>query len=321
MPTLQPYKARRTPLAVKLSLGVCLLLGLLLLVVSLLMNPVSNREGNNHEGYSHLVPNLLHDLGIAFCVSFAVAGLFEIYRSVRHQIENFRDVIDFVMGEQITPDVWMEVKELIEAKRVIRRGVVLRLELQRDPSLDSREAILKVEHQYDLFPLCEKSSKYTIEHELDYQFKHPSLNLPSWELAVVVPDVARTQKDEIDLSSPCLKVEVSLPRRDKESIFVQTRRRELVYLPGSYNFYIPEFTQGFRLTIVGCPPEIGVEVLVRPHGGGQALPNQDGTWSSEQLIFPGQGIEVKFVQRDSTRSHSVQMAVPATENETPDCRV
>ena len=74
-------KTRRTPLSVKLSLAISLLLGLLLVILSAL------KVGHEVRYVGFIVPDLLHDLGIAFIVSSSVAGLFEIYRSNRHQME------------------------------------------------------------------------------------------------------------------------------------------------------------------------------------------------------------------------------------------
>jgi len=290
MPTLVPRRARATPLAVKLSLAISLLLGVLLLVCSAL------RLGHDIPQVGFIVPDLFHDLGIALIVSFAVAWLFEIYRSVRHQMESMRDVIDFVMGEQITADVWMEVKELIEHKSVIRRGSKLRIEFERSPELESHELILKVEHEYNLWSLRNKKTKLGIKHELDYQFNNRPLGLPRWEAVVVDPPTAKVQPEPITLGNPTLEVEVFLPaRQDEESIFVRTERREIVHVPGSYNFYTPEFMKGLRLSAVGCPAGVRLEVWVRPHGGAEALIDENHTWSYDQLIFPGQGTEIKFI--------------------------
>ncbi len=289
------HKHRRLPLVYALSLIGCLILGLILLVVC---SPASIR---GEASIKHFARDLGHDLGIALCVSFVVAGLFEVYRSVRHQMESMKDVIDFVMGDQITPEVWLELKEIIDAKSVIRRDVRLRLEVERHPTLLPHEVILKVEHQYDLSALLNKHSKYIIRHELDYQLENRDLKLPCWDSVVIDPDTRRTRKDKIDLLADCLSVEVSLPPRwHEESVFVQIHRRELLHLPGSYNLYIPEFMKGLHLNVVGCPPEFRVEVIVRPEGGGRSLPNEDDTWSYDRLIFPGQGIEVKFVRADSS---------------------
>lgn len=252
MPLLMTYQARKTPLAVKLSLAISLLLGILLLVFSAL------KLGHDLPYVGFIVPDLCHDLGIAFLVSFAVAWLFEIYRSVRHQMESMRDVIDFVMGEQITADVWMEVKELIENKCVIRRDVRFRFEFERCDELAEHESILKVEHEYNLYSLRNKKQTLSITHELDYHFRSELLGLPKWEGIVI-------------------------------------ERREIVHVPGSYNFYTPEFMKDLRLSILGCPRGVRLEVWIRPHGGGEALKDKDHTWSYDQIIFPGQGIEIKFI--------------------------
>jgi len=291
MPTLMTHQARKTPLAVKLSLAISLLLGILLLIFSNL----NVGRGLPYIGY--ILPALFHDLGIAFLVSFAVAWLFEIYRSVRHQMESMRDVIDFVMGEQITADVWMELKELIEHKYVIRRDVRIRLEFERADGLREHESVLKVEHEYNLYSLRNKKRTLSIEHELDYQFDNRALGLPKWETVVVDPPDAREKSQErVDLTNPKLNIPIHLaPRQDNESVFVRTERREIVHVPGAYNFYTPEFMKGLRLSVVGCPPGVRLEVWVRPHGGGEALKGEDHNWSYDQIIFPGQGVEIKFV--------------------------
>jgi hypothetical protein len=294
VPTLLTRHARTTPLTVKLSLAISLLLGILLLVCAAL------KLGHSWPYVGPIAPDLWHDLGIAFLVSFAVAWLFEIYRSVHHQMESMRDVIDFVMGELITADVWLEVKELIEAKYVIRRDVRIRLELGLVAGLREHEAVLKVEHEYNMWSLRNKKRTMTVEHELDYQFKNPGLDLPRWETLVIDPPDVRVE-GPIDLDAPQLRVGVYLPpRQDERPVFVRTERREIVHVPGSYNFYTPDFMKGLRLTILGCPPDVRVEVWVRPHGGGHALQDQDHTWSYEEIIFPGQGIEIKFIPKDST---------------------
>jgi hypothetical protein len=53
--------------------------------------------------------------------------------------------------------------------------------------------------------------------------------------------------------------------------------------------------KGLHVSIVGCPKDIGIEVWVRPHGSSEALLDEDRTWSYQQLLFSGQGIEIKFI--------------------------
>jgi hypothetical protein len=184
-------------------------------------------------------------------------------------MESMRDVIDLVMDEKITSEVWMDLKDLIEAKSVIRRNVMLRLELEPHPQLQEHEAVLKIEHQYELWPLRDKKLDFTIKQELDYQFDRPDLGLPKREFALI-DDPASTKRvlSHEALLSPQLEIPVSLqPRRHNQSVFVQSHRQEIVHLPGSYNFYVPEFMKRLRMTLVGVPADFDVEVLVRPHGG------------------------------------------------------
>lgn len=285
----------------KLSLAITLLSGILLVIFSAL------KLGHTLPIVGFILPDLCHDLGIAFLVSFVVAWLFEIYRSVRHQMESMRDVIDFVMGEQITADVWLEVKDLIEHKSVIRREVRLRLEFARVAGLREHECVLKVEHEYELYSLRAKRVTLHVEHELDYQFRNESLGLPAWETVVIDPPDAMTRSTEpIALGGANLKVEICLPpRQDNQPVFVRAVRREIVHVPGSYNFYTPEFMKGIRLSIEGCPSDVRLEVWVRPRGGGKGLEVRSNTWSYDEIIFPGQGIEIKFIPNEPNKAGAV----------------
>ena len=288
------------PLAVKLSLFLCVLAGIGCLFLSRL------EIGVGLLWIGVLLPDLFHDFGIAFLVSAAVGALFELYRSNRHQMESMKDVIDFAMGDRLTGEIWQEVQELLEAKAVIRRSTRLRLQFENVDGINRHEALLRVDHEYDLYCLRPKSLKHTIAHELDYQLRNQELRLPRWEAVVVEPEEAKSNDDAPDLGKPRIEVEVTLAsRQEQQSVYVRTERLELVNVPGSYNFYTPEFTKGLRLSIVACPTDVRVEVWVRPHGGATALPEQGHTWSYDQLIFPGQGIEVKFIRKVAHRENEL----------------
>jgi hypothetical protein len=293
-----PLSKRGTPPAMKVSLGACLILGLGLLYVSAEFS--DSLSPNAMPWLKSLWPvlfDLLHDLGIGLCVSFVVALLFEIYRNTRHEIESMRSVIEAVMGDKLTPEIWEEVIDQIEVKEVLRRQVSLRLELTTPfGGLMTGEARLAVEHSYDLIALRDKKTKYRVRSELDYQLSRPNIGLPKWDRVLVVPIAAKVGNAGIDLSLPELDFEVSLePRSHDDVVHIQTRRFEIVRLPGSYNLYLPEFMKGFTLDLVGRPSNIDAEVIVRPHGGAKALPKTGvDSWRFEGLIFPGQGIEIKF---------------------------
>lgn len=250
--------------------------------------------------------DVAHDLGVALCVSAVIGGLFEYYRSRRHQLESMRDVLELAMSDKITAEVWMDVEALIEKKRAIRRNVFLKLELKEVQGMPEHERVLRVDHDYDLYSLHDKREEFTVTHDLDYQFARPSLDLPRWERAVVRHiDLNREERESSgkqpesllpkNRSDQRVTFKVSLaPRGRNEYEQVSTSRHEIVNLPGSYNFYVPEFVKGVKISLVGLPVWIEPEVVVRPYGGGDPLDNQQNTWYCEKLLFPGQGIEIKF---------------------------
>ncbi|MGA3136455.1 MAG: hypothetical protein ABSC88_10740 [Terracidiphilus sp.] len=254
-----------------------------------------------------LIFDLLHDLGIALFVSAVIGGLIETYRNSRHRLESMKEAIDLIMDGKITSEVWIDVNELIEQKFVIRRDVYLRLEMGRDSGLQAHEAVLAVDHFYKIYSLREKRTTFTIRHDLDYQFSRPHLDLPRWDTVAVGPEGARKSPEEFDKSDPKLELEVTLePRRFDRPVSIYTRRHEVITLPGSYNFYAPEFMKDVTVVLVGCPTEFEAEVTVRPHGGGRALQGEDHTWSFGELIFPGQGIEVKFKEKVRSEKTGVE---------------
>ena len=59
-------------------------------------------------------------------------------------------MFDLVMSERITSDVWFELKDLIEAKDVIRRGVHIRLSLAQIPRVPAHLYELSVDYGYEL---------------------------------------------------------------------------------------------------------------------------------------------------------------------------
>jgi hypothetical protein len=90
------------------------------------------------------------------------------------------------------------------------------------------------------------------------------------------------------------------PLRGGESVRVQLIREESVYLPGSYNFYTPEFTMGLVIDVAKIPDDIEAEVWVRPQGEQRAPSRLDRGWRTTQLILPGQGVEIEFLNKAPT---------------------
>jgi hypothetical protein len=243
-----------------------------------------------------LLAELLRDLGIAFVIAAVVAAVFEIYRSVRHEVETMRHVIDVIMHDQLSPEVWADLKDLIDKKNVIRRNARIRLQLQRRPEMNPHEAELLVEFQYDLHPLTRKKASVTVSHELDYQFRNDQLGLPRFSRFVVDPHPGKATDLTPQNSEAKIQKELEFPPSSSLFYRISVDRVEVVHVPGSYNLYTPEFLKDFSLNVVESPQDVTWEVHVRPQGGGQVVKDVGGhSWSCEELLLPGQGIEIKML--------------------------
>jgi hypothetical protein len=131
-----------------------------------------------------------------------------------------------------------------------------------------------------------------VEHELDYQYRGLIGGLPRFTPCTL--DAIREQKQS-SVEGGKVSFRVPLTGRGGHPIRVQINRQELVPMPGSYNLYTPEFIKGLTVVVAESMPEVEVEVTVRPQGPEESLRRIGNTWFTEQLILPGQGLEVKFM--------------------------
>jgi hypothetical protein len=253
-----------------------------------------------HENWFPFFPDILRDLGIAMVVSSIIAVLIEIYRYAHHRFGAMREMFDLVMSERITPEVWLELKELIELKDVIRRNAHIRLSLERVDDVPVDFMQLSVEYGYELHGLRRKAKRVTIHHELDYQFAGAERTLPYFtNFTVDDGDKGTAVQTPAGLAELNKAGEITrtvwVPERGGRPVHVWIERREIVPVPGSYNLYTTEFMKGLTIIISGIPANIRAEVWIRPQGPGEELRQVGTTWYSDQLILPGQGIEAKFI--------------------------
>jgi hypothetical protein len=251
-----------------------------------------------HEDWFPYFPDITRDLGIAFIVSSIIAVLLEFYRFVHHQFGAMREVFDVMMSEKITPDVWLEVKDLIESKKIIRKAVHIRVALSYIEGAPQHLCKLSVEYGYELHGFGKRSTKVKVAHELDYQFAGICENLPCFTNFTLDgenlgPNDA-TDLTDANRTGRILR-DVWVSERDGPPVRVWVERHELVPVPGSYNLYIPDFMKDLTMVIAALPPDVRVEVWIRPQGTGEELREVGNTWHSSELMLPGQGIEVKFI--------------------------
>ena len=172
--------------------------------------------------------------------------------------------------------------------------------LTRHPDLGNRRAVLGVEFEYELHGLTAEKAKMTVKHELDYQFTDKQRSLPRFERALVEDEEGIAEYEGSDRLAAVFKdgiltLNVKLEARDGKPARILTERLELTNTPGSYNLYMMELTKAVRLHVEECPSDIQLEVKFRGREEGIRKAGRM-TWIYDDLILPGQGIEIKFKQ-------------------------
>jgi hypothetical protein len=213
-----------------------------------------------------------------------------------------REVMDLTMGEKITSEVWLELKDLIETRRVVRRSAHIEWKLTQPPSLACHEAILEIKQTYELHGLMRARDYFKIEHELDYHMRSQEPELPKFkEIRIEFPteyETCSAKFDEQQIQSKYpdgkFSFEVPLLPRGSPPARVFVERHELVHIPGSYNLYSAELIKGLCVSFSKCIDSVKPEIFVRPLGHGMGLGEVAGKWSCDHLLLPGQGIEMKF---------------------------
>src|SRR5207249_10329300 len=100
------------------------------------------------------------------------------------------------------------------------------------------------------------------------------LKIPRFELtSVQTPDNSKTMmftQEMLEQASRKGYEELSLHIEKNQRAHIITRRVELVNLPGVYNLYMNEYTEGFRLHVEGASG-FRTKVMVRPYGHREVL--------------------------------------------------
>lgn len=267
--------------------GIAILMAIPFLLISLLISEHS------------LAHHIIRDIGIAFLVAVIVAAIYELHARSRFDIETMTGVFNTVMQDVVRPDIWSEVKAQVIEKVMIREDVNIKFEILNKAELQKTEpnlqlpsgaAVLWMKFEYDLYSL--RSGKWKgvpLSHSLDDHIPHG--NLPCFTKIVIG-----------DKSYPTHNVEkgefttgVDLEPKGGHPIHVITERREIAYLPGSYNLTMWELTKGITLSLSGALPDgIEVSVNIRPHTEKALLELHSDLEFKNILLLPGQGIEFRF---------------------------
>lgn len=248
--------------------------------------------------------DLIRDVGIAFLVAAIVAAIYELHARSRFDIETMVGVLDATIGEIIRLDVWKAVKCQIIERDMIRQGVEIHLDVKPIAELFG-PAVLSMQFEYDLYGLHSKPKEnVTLMHYLDAHLMHDELlkyehakDLPKFEqITVGSKDYPVTPCPNDHIKDGRFTASINLGAKDGEPIHIITKRKEITYIPGSYNLMMGEITRGVVLHLTGLPPDIEASVNMRPHTEHGVPLRVDDTlrYFKDTILLPGQGIEFRF---------------------------
>jgi hypothetical protein len=240
--------------------------------------------------------DISRDLAIAFVVALIVTVIYEVYARSRYERKNFINTLQVIMNEIVHPGVWEEVRNQIIDRNMIRENCMIRLKLEKETGLRDGQMVLCVEFEYDLQSLSSKPERVTVLHYLDDHIECPTKKLPRFELIEVGKENFCDTALDAHISSGVFSFDTTLKPRGQSDTQVRSRRREITYVPGSYNLIMGEICCGLRLRLDEIPSGIKAFVHVWPHTD-KPIPLIAGVTLDEfhdKILLPGQGCEFRF---------------------------
>lgn len=243
--------------------------------------------------------DVVRDVGIAFLVAVIIAAIYELHVRSRFDIETMRGVLDTTLGDLVRPDIWQEVKKQIIERDTIRQNVDVRLKVEPLGPLPGPVA-LWMQFEYDLLGLHSTPKMCSLVHHLDNHVTYEEL--PEFEYIRVGEKIYKDGSGACDcVKDGTFTTDVELAARDGDPIRVVTVRKEVTYIPGSYNLTMMELTKGFSLHLMELPEGIEAAVNIRPFTN-SPLPLEVNKVLDKEfrntLLLPGQAIEFRFKPRD-----------------------
>ncbi len=182
-----------------------------------------------------LVYDIARDIGIAFFVALVVTVIYEVYARGRYERKKFINTLQVIMNEIVHPGVWEEVRNQIIERSMIRENSQIKLTLEEQAGLTNGQMVLCLEHDYVVRSLRSKAVPVTILHYLDDHIECKENDLPRFERIDIGGKNYSGDKLKEKTDKGVFSVGLTLKPRDKASVRVRTRRKEITYVPGSYN--------------------------------------------------------------------------------------
>jgi hypothetical protein len=261
-------------------------------IVSFGLASYFTRIGQKHS----LRYDIARDIGMALLVALVVALVYEVYSKRLYEGRRFISTLQVIMDEIVHPRVWEEVRNQIIERTMIRENNQIRLTLEEQSGLTNGQMVLCVDYEYDVRSLRSKPVPFTILHYLDDHIQCAENDLPRFEQVEVGSKNYSGDKLKEKTVGGVFSLALTLKPRDKDPVRVRTRRKEITYVPGSYNLIMGEICDGVRINLDKIPPGIVAHVHVWPHTK-NPIPLKLGPTVDrfhDKILLPGQGCEFRF---------------------------
>lgn len=257
-----------------------------------------------------LVYDIARDIGIAFLVALVVTISYEVYARGRYERKKFIGTLQVIMNEIVHPGVWEEVRNQIIERSMIRENSQIKLKLEELAGLKDGQMVLCLEHEYVVRSLRSKPVPVTILHYLDDHIECKENDLPRFERIEIGKKNYCDDKLKDKIDKGVFSVGLTLKPRDKAAVRVRTRRKEITYVPGSYNLIMGEICDGVIIDLDQIPSGIVAHVHVWPHTEKPIPLEVDKTLDRfrEKILLPGQGCEFRFTPENTSANQLTKVS-------------
>jgi len=230
--------------------------------------------------------DVLNEFGIAIVIAAVVTFTYETYARKALASESMTKVFEVVMGDVFDNRLWAEMRTQLLQKAAIRRAFSVRISLEESPLPGDNRAILWVAISYRVDALRERTQSVKIYHYLDHFMRDAAANLPRFTDISVGGEVIDPRKIDHEFDR-----DVSL-RDWPNGVPIIVERRELVYVPGSYNLIMSDLTEVEIIRVEGLLEKVDVDIywtLQKP-----IRMKAFEACRINRMFLPGHAIEFRF---------------------------
>src|SRR5690242_12646217 len=154
-----------------------------------------------------------------------------------------------VMNDVVDSRVCAALKDQIIEKTAISENNQITLKLSQTQELPHGQMVLSIEHNYELRSLRSESVSFEVRHYLDDHLVSAKTGLPKFERVEIGSTNYSGSELMRKIKDGGFSVTLDLPPGSEGSIPVRTARREVIYVPGSYNLIMNQLCAGVTINL------------------------------------------------------------------------